>query len=70
MRPFTQRERSLGNWLLAILFTLSAAAAAPRAWKVIQTDGLTLRSLIWILAMLGLVSLIWRTVRAATRKAE
>lgn len=70
MRPFTQRERSLGNWLLALMFTLAAIAVAPMAFGLLRTEGLSLRSIIWLLAMSGFVSLIWRTVRAATRKTE
>jgi hypothetical protein len=70
MRPFTARERTLGNWLLAILFAVAGVATAPRTWELVRTEGLTLRSAIWLLAMLGIVSLVWRTVRAATRKGD
>ncbi|MGH7477334.1 MAG: hypothetical protein ACRELD_13765 [Longimicrobiales bacterium] len=65
MSDKTSRDRVVGHWLLAGLFTLAGIAAAMRAWRLIGADGVDGRSLLWVLALLGFVSLAWRSYRAA-----
>ncbi|HJU68759.1 MAG TPA: hypothetical protein VJ650_10990 [Gemmatimonadaceae bacterium] len=66
MAEFTARDRAVGQWVLAVMFAIAAIAAAWWSWRLIRLEGLTLRSVIWLLALLGFISLTWRSARAAT----
>lgn len=70
MARFTARDRVIGNWVLAAMFTLAAIATGLQAWALLRTDGFTTRAIIWLLAVFGFSSLIARTVRAATLSAN
>lgn len=70
MARFTARDRAIGNWILAATFTLAAVATAVQAWALLRGDGLNVRSSIWLLAVIGFISLIARTVRAARLSAS
>jgi hypothetical protein len=62
----TSRDRAVGQWVLAVMFALAAIAAAIWSWRLIRAEGVTLRSVIWLLALLGFLSLMWRNARAAS----
>lgn len=65
MAEFTARDRAVGQWVLAVMFAIAAIAAALWSWRLIRAEGFTLRSVIWLLALLGFISLAWRSARAA-----
>ena len=65
MAEFTARDRAVGQWILAVMFAIAAIAAAVWSWRLIRTEGFTLRSVIWLLAVLGFISLAWRSAGAA-----
>lgn len=56
----------MGQWVLAAMFALAAIAAAVWSWRLIRAEGFSVRSVIWLLALLGFISLTWRTARAAS----
>ena len=62
----TSRDRAVGQWVLAAMFALAAIAAAVWSWRLVRAEGFTVRSVIWLLALLGFISLTWRTARAAS----
>jgi hypothetical protein len=66
MAEFTARDRAVGQWVFAAIFTVAAIAAALWSWRLIRAEGLTVRSAIWLLALLGFISLAWRSARAAS----
>ncbi len=66
MAEFTNRDRAVGQWVLATLFAIAAIAAAAWSWRLIRAEGFTVRSAIWLLALLGFISLAWRSARAAS----
>lgn len=70
MAEFTSRDRAVGQWVLAALFTLAAIGAALWSWRLIRAEGLELRSAIWVLAFVGFASLAWRSARAASLAAR
>jgi hypothetical protein len=59
------RDRALGNSILAILFGIGAIGAAARVWQLFSAKGFDVQTAIWLLALLGLVSLTWRSIQAA-----
>lgn len=65
MAELTSRDRAVGQWVLAAMFAIATVAAAVWSWRLVRDEGFTLRSAIWLLALLGFVSLTWRSVRAA-----
>ena len=65
MPELTPRDRAVGQWVLAAMFAIATLAAGIWSWRLIRAEGFTLRSTIWLLALLGFVSLTWRSVRAA-----
>ena len=67
MAEFTARDRAVGQWVLAALFALGAIGAAIRSWRLIDTEGLNVRSAIWVLAFVGFVLLTVRYARGARR---
>jgi hypothetical protein len=62
----TSRDRAVGQWVLAVMFAVAAIAAAVWSWRLVRAEGFTVRSVIWLLALLGFLSLMWRTARAAS----
>jgi hypothetical protein len=66
MAEFSARDRAVGQWVLAVMFTIAAIAAALWSWRLVRAEGLTVRSAIWVLALLGFLSLAWRSARAAS----
>ena len=66
MAEFTARDRAVGQWVLAVLFAIAAISAALWSWRLIRVEGFTLRSVLWLLALLGFISLTWRSARAAS----
>ena len=70
MAEFTARDRAVGQWVLAVMFAIAAIAAALWSWRLIRAEGFTLRSVIWLLALVGFLSLAWRSARAASLAAR
>src|SRR5688500_7122969 len=70
MADSTSRDRAVGLWVLATMLAIAAIAAAGRRWRLARAEGFTVRSVIWLLALLGFVSLTWRTARAASLAAR
>lgn len=70
MAESTARDRAVGQWVLAIIFGIAAIAAALWSWRLIRVEGLTVRSAVWLLALLGFISLAWRSARAASVAAR
>lgn len=66
MPEYSARDRAVGQWLLAVVFAIAAIAAAVWSWRLIRAEGFTVRSTIWLLALLGFISLAWRSARAAS----
>ena len=66
MAESTSRDRAVGQWVLAVMFALAAIAAAVWSWRLVRGEGFTVRAVVWLLALLGLISLTWRTARAAS----
>ena len=65
MPELASRDRAVGQWVLAAMFAIATVAAAVWSWRLVRAEGFTLRSAIWLLALLGFVSLTWRSVRSA-----
>ena len=65
MAEFTARDRAVGQSVLAVMFAIAAISTALWSWRLIRAEGFTIRSVIWLLAFLGFVSLTWRSARAA-----
>lgn len=70
MAESTARDRAVGQWVLAAIFAVAAIAAALWSWRLIRAEGLTVRSAVWLLALLGFISLAWRSARAASAAAR
>ena len=70
MAEFTARDRAVGQWVLAVMFAIAAIAAALWSWRLIRAEGFTLRSVIWLLALVGFLSLAGRSARAASLAAR
>lgn len=68
MAEATPRDRAVGQWVLAALFAVGAVGAAVWSYRLIRAEGLTVRSTIWVLAVLGFISLAWRSARGASRR--
>ena len=62
----TNRDRAVGHWVLAVLFAIAAIAAAVWSWRLMRAEGFTVHSVIWLLALIGFISLTWRSARAAS----
>jgi hypothetical protein len=56
--------------VLTAIFAVAAIAAALWSWRLIRAEGLTVRSAVWLLAILGFISLAWRSARAASVAAR
>jgi hypothetical protein len=66
MAESTSRDRAVGQWVLAVMFAIAAIAAAVWSWRLVRAEGFSVRSIVWLLALLGFISLTWRTARAAS----
>ena len=66
MAELTARDRAVGQWVLAVMFAIAAISAGLWSWRLIRSEGFTVRSAIWLLALLGFISLAWRSARAAS----
>lgn len=65
MAEFSARDRAAGQWILATLFALGAIAAALRSWRLVDAEGITIKSVIWMLAFVGFLVLTLRYARGA-----